>query len=75
LNKERKINKMIWIFIIFFIYNSMVFAASKDKPHSHQGVLDVYDGKPLPLNLTPDQKQKLERGESVSFNCILLFPG
>eukprot|EP00981_Chlorochromonas_danica_P008839 scaffold2312_cov165-Ochromonas_danica.AAC.79 len=42
--------------------------ASKDKPHSHNGILEPYDGKPLPLHLTADQKNKLERGESVMYN-------
>ncbi len=44
----------------------LALGANKNKPHGHQGVLTPYDGKPLPLNLTPEQKKKLDKGESVS---------
>jgi hypothetical protein len=54
---------------LLFAFVTVLFkvaeAASKTKPHGHQGVLEPYDGKPIPLNLTPDQLKKLDSGEAV----------
>lgn len=52
---------VLWLFTYFAI----ALAGGKDKPHGHQGIIEPYTGKPLPLNLTPDQLQKLEKGEAV----------
>lgn len=43
-------------------------AASKNKAHGHQGALEHYDGKPIPLKPTDEQLNKLTKGESVTFN-------
>lgn len=40
--------------------------ASKDKPHGHKGILEVYNGKPLPIQLDATQKARLDKGEAVS---------
>lgn len=40
--------------------------ASDKKPHGHQGALEPYNGKPLPLTLTAEQKKKLDKGDTVS---------
>lgn len=45
-------------------------AASKDKPHGHKGVLESYDGKPLPIHLDVDQRARLEKGEAVSYQMM-----
>jgi len=46
----------------------MVWSASKDKPHGHNGILESYDGKPLPLHITAEQDIKLNNGEAVMLN-------
>lgn len=43
----------------------VIYGADKNKPHHHQGFLDPYDGKPLPMNLTESDAKKLDRGEAV----------
>jgi hypothetical protein len=51
------------IFCLYFI--GVALAASKSKSHNHQGVLHPYDGKPLPMHLTQDQLNNLDKGEPV----------
>lgn len=46
----------------------LTLGSTKSKPHGHQGVLDAYDGNLIPMNLTPEQLKKLDKGDSVSFN-------
>lgn len=43
-------------------------AATKDKPHGHQGVLKPYNGKQLSQKVTKEQEKKLENGESIMIN-------
>jgi hypothetical protein len=45
---------------------AVVFAASKDKPHGHQGALEPFTGKLLPFKVTGDQEKKLASGDAVS---------
>ena len=40
-------------------------AASKDKPHHHQGVLQPYDGKHIPYQINTEQVSKLKNGQPV----------
>lgn len=54
--------------IVFFLVCKNSIAANKEKPHGHQGVLEPYDGKPLPVHLNTDQKSRLEKGEAVISN-------
>jgi hypothetical protein len=44
------------------------YSASKNKPHSHQGMLQPYDGKHISYTLTPEQNKKLNAGEPVVIN-------
>jgi hypothetical protein len=50
----------------------VVLCASRNKPHSHQGVLQPYDGRPLPQRVTPQQQVELEKGEAVRL-CVHAF--
>lgn len=58
------------IVVFLYVISSLVSvdAASDKKPHGHQGVLEPYSGKPLPMKLTSDQKKKLDKGEAVLYN-------
>jgi hypothetical protein len=56
--------KSFWSWILFL---PLVWSASKDKVHGHAGVLEPFDGKPLPWNISPEQEKKLSIGESVSY--------
>ena len=40
-------------------------ASSKSKPHGHQGILEPFDGTPLPLHLDEKQQLRLDAGEPV----------
>lgn len=51
--------------LVLLVILTPVWGASKSKPHGHQGLLEPYSGKPLPVHLTNDQKSKLEKGEAV----------
>lgn len=63
---------MILLQIAFLVVTSafIALAGSVSKPHVHNGVLEPYDGKPLPLHLTVDQLSQLEKGEAVIFLII-----
>lgn len=43
-------------------------AASKDKPHSHQGVLEPFNGKHISYSITKEQDKKLVDGHPVVLN-------
>jgi len=51
---------------ILLLAASRIQCASKDKPHGHTGILEPYDGKPLPVVLTKEQMVQLDKGEAVS---------
>mmetsp|Transcript_31820 Transcript_31820/g.53690 ORF Transcript_31820/g.53690 Transcript_31820/m.53690 type:complete len:290 (-) Transcript_31820:1361-2230(-) len=62
---------MMFILLLLLVALFVVpdaLAASKDKPHGHQGVLKPYDGTPLPLKITSSQSSKLDKGDSVQYN-------
>lgn len=40
-------------------------AATKDKPHSHSGILNPYDGRHLPYSINAEQLKKLNSGQPV----------
>lgn len=65
LSIDRSRAKMQFVAILLVLFVAGINAGSKSKPHGHQGVLEPYDGKPLPLKLTADQEKKLEKGEAV----------
>ena len=44
------------------------FGASKSKPHTHQGMLEPYDGKHIPYSLTKEQNADLNNGKPVTIN-------
>ena len=51
----------------------VVIGSSNKKPHGHKGVLEVYNGKPIPFKVTSDQNKKLEKGEAVSLTLLSIF--
>lgn len=59
---------------------AVAFAASKDKPHGHQGVLEAFTGKLLPFKVTGDQEKKLANGDAVRtilhcfMSCHVIYP-
>lgn len=54
--------------LLVLTFSPVAWAGTKSKPHGHQGALEPYNGKPLPLKLTSDQAKKLEKGEAVVYN-------
>lgn len=58
-------NRLFQVLLGFACTWILAMAGSKTKPHVHQGVIEPYDGKPLPLHLTTDQLSKLDKGEAV----------
>ena len=56
------------VILLLSIIVSTVMCASKNKPHGHTGVLDHFDGKPLPYKLSGEQSKKLDNGEPVGFD-------
>lgn len=56
---------LVVVVIALLTLTNVVLGAVKDKPHSHHGLLEPYSGLPLPVQLTSDQRSKLERGEAV----------
>ena len=63
----------IIIVCYFLLFIVLVNAASKKKPHGHKGVLDAYNGKPIPFKVTGDQSKKLDKGDAVSINLVNLL--
>lgn len=63
----------IIINLLFII--SYVSAASDKKRHSHNGVLEPYDGKPIPFSVSSDQESKLNNGQPVVFKDFKKFGG
>lgn len=57
---------MLLKLVVLALICGVAMAASKKKPHGHNGILEPYDGKPIPLKITPDQSKKLDKGEAVS---------
>lgn len=53
------------IFKLVIIILTGAEAASKNKQHSHNGILEPYEAKPVPFTLTGDQCRDLELGKSV----------
>ena len=54
---------------VFLCLNVLTsFGASKAKPHTHQGVLEPYDGKHIPYTLTKEQNALLNDGKPVTIN-------
>lgn len=55
---------------IFFVILALIItgtnAGSKDKPHIHNGFIEPFDGKPLPVVLSEDELVRLDKGEAVS---------
>jgi hypothetical protein len=47
--------------------------ADKNKPHGHPGVLDHYDGKPLPFRISNEQSKKLDTGEPVTLTVYIIY--
>jgi len=58
---------MILILFVCLVALSCVNAATKKNPHGHTGVLEPYDGKPIPTKVTKDQSKKLDKNEPVLF--------
>jgi len=57
-------NGLLAIFLCF----TAVYAASKSKPHSHNGVLTPYDGKQISYTLTKEQQKKMDAGQPIIIN-------
>jgi hypothetical protein len=57
-------------FTLALVLLTIVYAANKDKPHGHKGVISPFNGKPLPIKLTKDQEKKLEKDEPVSLPFV-----
>ena len=55
------------ISLVFALIRTLVvvYAATKDKPHAHQGTLQPYDGKHMPYQLDAEQVKKLDAGQQV----------
>ncbi len=67
---------MIHIIEILLICTVMLFAvraASKDKPHVHQGVLTAYSGHHLPYDINAEQLKKLHDGKPVNIIAFCLI--
>lgn len=62
--------------VIHILYiSAFVNGASDKRPHSNNGVLQPYDGKPIPFSVTADQETKLEDGQPVVFKDFKKFGG
>jgi hypothetical protein len=57
---------LIFWLIRLFGFISLVLAATKDKPHPHNGVLQPFDGKHISYTITAEQNKKLNSGKPVS---------
>jgi hypothetical protein len=53
------------VLFLWMSLESIVESAASDKPHSHNGLLEPYDGKPLPLVVDLQQSHKLDKGDPV----------
>lgn len=68
--------QILLFFVCLAYFPHVLFASDKTKPHGHRGLLEVYDGKPLPLHITNDQSKKLDNGDPVrisEFAFLLTF--
>lgn len=59
---------MMWVI-------GIVECATKNKKHSHNGILEPYDGKPIPFSITSGENAKLNSGEPVVFKDFKKFGG
>jgi len=64
---------MMLLCMIVILMVVVVSGSSNKKPHGHKGVLEVYNGKPIPFKVTSDQNKKLEKGEAVSLTLLSIF--
>ena len=55
---------LLLVFLLLFL-PVVAQAASKNKPHGHNGVLHPYDGKHMSYNITAEQLKKLNSGKPV----------
>ena len=62
------LNRNMKFIILGLSLLSLVFAATKDKPHGHKGVLEVYSGQLIPFKVSSDQEKKLAKGDNINFN-------
>jgi ribosome-associated toxin RatA of RatAB toxin-antitoxin module len=53
------------LLIALFLATSQAHAASTDKPHPHQGIVEAYSGKPEKPTLSTEDLAKLAEGKSV----------
>lgn len=60
-------NLIFFLIILAFLCHN-IDAATKDKRHGHNGVLESYNGKQIPFTVTNEQSSRLEKGLSVTFN-------
>jgi hypothetical protein len=63
---------LVALLFILCIGLESVASFNKNHAHPHQGVLEPYTGKPLPVDLTVTQEQKLNNGESVIYYKIYI---
>eukprot|EP01041_Mallomonas_annulata_P006182 gene6181-12518_t len=61
--------------ILFFVFVDVIQGASKSRPHPHSGMLEPYDGKPIPVTVSSDQESKLNAGQPVVFKDFKTFGG
>jgi hypothetical protein len=59
---------MLGLLLLFSSVLTLCQSSTMKKPHGHQGVLESYDGSIIPMNVTPEQESKLDKGDYVSFN-------
>ena len=59
------------LFLLIFALVSVAQAATKNKPHGHNGVLHPYDGKHMSYNITAEQLKKLNSGKPVTLIAYL----
>lgn len=58
--------RMSFLICLISILLVLVDCHSKDKPHGHQGVLEVFNGKLIPFTINAEQQIRLDKGEPVS---------
>lgn len=49
---------------------AICYAATKSKPHAHQGVLQAYDGKHISYQISAEDRDKLDAGGYVRIRDI-----
>ena len=61
-------SSLLTILVVLCVNILPIFAASKTKPHTHNGLLEPYDGKHIPYSLTKEQNDLLNSGKPVTIN-------